>query len=257
MSHSLLIAQWLLREQEKLRGTAIEEPAWLVGTETMEYLYSTGTPAILKSLAARWPALQWSPHRLRELLGGEELFFAQCKENDDPDYEIYKDRHTRIFTLNEVLEGKAYITAYNAAANASVMELLWNDVRRLGFLLASKGFPWIGQATFTPLHYDQTNNLIVQLVGEKEIWLGPPSLGSRLQNSIAVFSDIHDIDSPRTPCDITEADGYRVTLRPGDALFIPFGWWHQVRSRAFSVTLTYTNFVWPNNMADSYPKESI
>jgi hypothetical protein len=40
---------------------------------------------------------------------------------------------------------------------------------------------------------------------------------------------------------------HQVMLDPGDALFIPLGWWHQVTALDFSVTLTHTNFRWPND----------
>jgi ribosomal protein L16 Arg81 hydroxylase len=42
-------------------------------------------------------------------------------------------------------------------------------------------------------------------------------------------------------------------LNPGDALFIPIGWWHQVTSLDFSVSATYTNFRWPNEGWQDHP----
>ena len=44
-----------------------------------------------------------------------------------------------------------------------------------------------------------------------------------------------------------------VRLTPGDLLFIPIGWWHQVRSESFSTMLTYTHFHWPNAGHENYP----
>jgi mannose-6-phosphate isomerase-like protein (cupin superfamily) len=40
---------------------------------------------------------------------------------------------------------------------------------------------------------------------------------------------------------------------PGDLLFVPIGWWHQVRSESFSTMLTYTHFHWPNAGHEHYP----
>ncbi len=34
---------------------------------------------------------------------------------------------------------------------------------------------------------------------------------------------------------------------------MPLAWWHQVRSLDFSVTVTYTNFRWPNDAFATYP----
>ena len=46
---------------------------------------------------------------------------------------------------------------------------------------------------------------------------------------------------------------YEVRMTPGDLLFIPIGWWHQVRSESFSTMLTYTSFHWPNAGHENYP----
>lgn len=45
-----------------------------------------------------------------------------------------------------------------------------------------------------------------------------------------------------------------VALDAGDILFVPLGWWHQVTSLDFSVTLTYTNFLWPNQGHADFPQ---
>jgi hypothetical protein len=49
------------------------------------------------------------------------------------------------------------------------------------------------------------------------------------------------------------------TLHQGDAgeiLFMPFGWWHQVKALDFSLAITYTNFVWLNDSYRNYPTDS-
>lgn len=48
---------------------------------------------------------------------------------------------------------------------------------------------------------------------------------------------------------------YDVELDPGDMLFIPIGWWHQVRALNFSVMLTCTNFLWPNLGHETFPQD--
>jgi len=72
-----------------------------------------------------------------------------------------------------------------------------------------------------------------------------------------VFSEIADLDDPtldfsRHPA-LAGARLYEVELAPGELIFLPVGWWHQVRSLNFSVSLTYTNFLWPNDAHLTYP----
>jgi ribosomal protein L16 Arg81 hydroxylase len=123
---------------------------------------------------------------------------------------------------------------------------------------APHGMMWIGPAgTVTSLHHDLTNNFIAQLVGRKRVKLLPSSEVGKVYNHRHVFSEIPDLEDPaldllRHPR-LTEVRIYDIMLEPGEILFMPFGWWHQVKSLDFSVTITYTNFVWRNDAHVTYP----
>ena len=70
-----------------------------------------------------------------------------------------------------------------------------------------------------------------------------------MQNREHVFSEIGDLLDPSTVAANPDLEGLRmfdVTLTAGEMLFIPVGWWHQVTALDFSVSATYTNFLWPN-----------
>ena len=41
--------------------------------------------------------------------------------------------------------------------------------------------------------------------------------------------------------------GYTVELAPGDAIFLPAGWWHAVTALSPSVSVTTTGFRWSND----------
>jgi ribosomal protein L16 Arg81 hydroxylase len=117
---------------------------------------------------------------------------------------------------------------------------------------------WIGPAgTFTPLHFDLTNNLIVQVVGTKKVIMSPPSQTQRLYNYRHVFSAVHDITDEGQLARYPLARGAQtieIDLHAGEILFVPIGWWHQVTALDFSVTLTHTNFRWPNEGHESFPR---
>ncbi len=118
---------------------------------------------------------------------------------------------------------------------------------------------WIGPAgTVTSLHHDLTNNFIAQIVGRKRIRLAPAAEVGKIYNVRHVFSEIPDLEAPdvdlaRHPR-LAELRLYDVLLEPGEILFVPLGWWHQVKSLDFSVTVTFTNFRWGNDSYVDYPK---
>jgi hypothetical protein len=178
-----------------------------------------------------------------------------------------KDAHKRTAPFDQFMAGilqegagnNAYMTAFNSATNRAALAPLYED---LGFpekLVTSKeGMMWIGPAgTFTPLHHDLTNNLIGQVVGDKQIIMAPAADVAKLRNRVHVFSEFTDLaeafaDLGHNP-ELAGLRAYDITLRAGDYLFVPIGWWHQVRGLTFSVTMTYTNFRWRNDWATSYP----
>jgi ribosomal protein L16 Arg81 hydroxylase len=94
-------------------------------------------------------------------------------------------------------------------------------------------------------------------VGSKRIKLNPPSEVGKLYNSRHVFSDIPDLEDPDVDLALyprlAELRCYDILLQAGEILFLPLGWWHQVKSLDFSVTITYTDFLWRNDYYSNYP----
>ena len=114
---------------------------------------------------------------------------------------------------------------------------------------------WIGTAgTKTRLHYDAYNNLLCQVAGYKFVRLFSPSqsgllytiaggasggVGPDAQGNISAV-DVEHPDGTAHPR-FGDAQPFDCVLGPGDALFIPKGWWHYVRSLSVSVSV---NFWW-------------
>ncbi len=263
---------WLLRNQERHRRLAsdggglirVEPPT---RDEFLNEIYAPGRPAVLDGLVSAWPATRWTPESLGGRVG-DLMVEVQTGRNADELYERRKAAHRRTVRFAEFLKhsltasNDTYLTAYNSEGNRTFWASLQGDLGAIDAYLNhddehGSGFPWIGgAATFTPLHHDLTNNLLVQLVGEKSLILVPPSETANLFACEGVFSELIDLDDPvrRARFPLANAvEGYRVDLSPGDAIFIPVGWWHQVRSRSFSVSVTYTCFRWPNDAHEDWP----
>ncbi len=113
---------------------------------------------------------------------------------------------------------------------------------------------WMSAAdTRTPLHMDLPDNLFMQFVGSKEVRLYGPAQEwrmyrhppwSRLPQVSRV--DAYEPDVARYPR-FAKAHALRCVVEPGELLYIPRFWWHQVRSLSFSISVNYwwaTGWVW-------------
>ena len=270
--------EWLMEAQERQRhlspvAAAIERRSALSSDEFLDRYYAPGRPVILLGEMADWPALaRWTPEYMARTVGPQPVEF-QGGRSGDARYEQNMANHKRIAPFDAFIHAitrpgagnDAYLTASNALANAAALSALDPD---LGFPAkfldptapAAKGMIWIGpEGTVTPLHHDLTNNLIAQVVGRKRLLIAPAAEVGRLHNDVHVYSQIIDLERPAVDLGrlgrLEGAHIYEVMLAPGEMIFMPLGWWHQVESQRFSVTLTYTNFLWPNDAAGTFPED--
>jgi len=268
---------WLQDVRQRIRllspqASGVPTATDLSAEDFLDLCYAPGRPVLLRGLAGGWPALhRWSPDYLRAAIGAATVE-VQGGRSANPAYERDKQAHRRNMGFDaflDAIDGAAdgndlYLTAYNSRANAEALAPLRADIGEGDGLLqpgsaAAQGMLWIGPAgTFTPLHHDLTNNLLVQIVGRKDVVVVAPEETAKVYNDHHVFSalgDVEAIDLQRFPL-AAGLRGYKLRIEPGDALFLPIGWWHQVRALDFSVSLTATSFVWPNDFHADFPSES-
>jgi hypothetical protein len=222
--------------------------------------YSRNVPAVVEGWAAAWPPLKrWTPSALARRVG-DEMVEVMANRDADPSYELNHRSHRYEVPLREFLSwctgrrsNDTYLVANNRLLDRLGMRSLLADLRPLPPVLdpdrlAGNTFLWIGPGgTVTSLHHDVDNVLFVQLSGEKKVTLISPMQSHRVYNRVSVYSDV-DADAPdlaRHPL-FADVDPLQVTVRPGDVLFIPVGWWHRVESLSPSVSVSFVNFVYPN-----------
>ncbi len=103
--------------------------------------------------------------------------------------------------------------------------------------------------TSVPLHRDVAENFFFQLCGRKRFYLYPPAAtpwlySNPLSSALPNYSRF-DPEEPDYRCFplSREVRPVEVVLGPGDALYLPTRWWHQVRSLEVSASF---GFWWAN-----------
>ena len=99
---------------------------------------------------------------------------------------------------------------------------------------------WLGNRTHTATHWDQSQNLACVVAGRRRWTLFPPE---QLKNLYVGPLDFTLAGQPISLVDVDEPDlktyprfaaaleeARQVELEPGDALYLPAMWWHDVRS---------------------------
>ena len=115
--------------------------------------------------------------------------------------------------------------------------------------LRAKGIPELliaGAGTSFPfLHFDvnHDNACITQIMGDKIFWLYPPEQTPYMypkpgvaESHLSQIGNIEKVDLERFPL-FAKARPMKAVLGPGDAIFLPAGWWHCTRVLSTSIAI--------------------
>lgn len=218
-----------------------------------DYL-AAGAPVVIEGGAAGWPALQaWQPERLREKLGGRRVKVASS-EHDVFGY----DEAAAAYDVEELSFAEAADLITRVRPSPRRYYLMQQSIpREFPELAADLPAPeyacgarthphlWFGsEGNLTPLHYDMANNLFAQLRGRKRFLLFHPDDAPRLYPRPA-DSRHHNLSQLDTEQDnaarfplLADAQPWTCEVGPGDLLFLPAFWWHQVRSLEAGVSIS-------------------
>jgi Cupin-like domain len=263
----------ILKIKQQLRGLTqdlqtIERRAKVTPQEFLETYYATNTPVILTDMMHEWKAMHlWTPDYLKTQYGDCSVE-VQTKRSQDSNYEINSAHHKATMSLRDyadmVVAGQEtndyYMVANNGNLDRPEFKSLFQDIEQLPGLLdsnlsAQRVFLWFGPAgTVTPIHHDPMNLVMAQIYGRKRWRLISPNETPFIYNHVGVFSEV-DLENPdyeKYPL-FKQANVVEAILEPGEIIFVPVGWWHQVKSIDVSISLSFTNFVFPNEYEHSNP----
>jgi hypothetical protein len=242
----------------------------------------SGQPALLRGAAADWPIVDLarrSPQSLVDYLTGfdiGDLVNMSIAPPGERGRLVYKDGEKALNhrisaeKLPNVLKGLLklvdapeppgiWIGGLSARHQLPGLE----EENRTG--LVPSGTPahlWIGNAVTIPPHFDAADNLGFVVAGRRRFTLFPPEQVSNLYmgpfdltpSGVPISMVPHDApDFERYP---RFRDALAVAqvgeLGPGDAIFIPYLWWHGVQSlEPFNLLM---NFWWHSDeVAAAYP----
>ncbi|GAA1626653.1 cupin-like domain-containing protein [Catellatospora bangladeshensis] len=215
-------------------------------------------PVVLDGLCDDWPARSWTLDELARRCGDAEVEVMTGREAN-PDHAWQYDRHRTTMTFGDYLRlvgsGTPTNDYYMVPRNSNwpgALAALADDVRPPAGLIdpaegTRRAHLLLGPAgTLTPLHFDNSNVLLCQVMGRKHVRLVPSYERHLVYPRGGTFSEV-DADHPdpaRHPR-YSEATVLETVLEPGQALFIPVGWWHWVRALDVSATVTFHHFAVP------------
>lgn len=153
-------------------------------------------------------------------------------------------------------------------ADTEAIQTVKTELARLGLCHPASSLNlWVGPGGHMEcLHYDAMDGTLMQLHGSKRVVLFPPSqtfnlypfpfyahlrYGLKLRSWFSrVYPDHPDFESfPKLRQALKHK--YDITLNPGDVLYIPAGWWHEVTSLGTGMVCSVNRFwrVYPTRRA--------
>jgi len=221
-------------------------------TEDLRTVITTNrVPVVFNGLINEWAAYkEWSPENLTKN-HGEKLVTALV---DLPSKGVFflKDQrqYERKLTLSEFIDLVLFTSAERPCywAYQRDLEIFSAQDNNFGDLLGDLNTEWdtrgwLGSAgTRSMLHSDLKDNLFCQIWGEKKVILVPwdDSLSAYPcpDNIVNSQLDLANVDLKRYP-KLKKTTLYTTTMKPGDMLFIPRAWWHDIRSQTPSISLSH------------------
>lgn len=200
-----------------------------------------GLPFLISGLVGKWPLFFLTPQILRERFGSVAV---RARVGDYINTAFAADRAMQDMSMQAYLDLVATDTGGLPPYLGNLELRGLNALCHWPSYLARMGPPrfWIGPAgTVTPLHCDYDDNIFAQVWGSKRIFLAPPHhdqfLYPREANPV-LFGSPFDPEAPdfgRFPL-ARQALLVECIVNPGDMLYVPAGWYHQVRALTFSLS---------------------
>ena len=225
--------------------------------EFYRHYFAGNRPVVITGYARTWPAFgKWTPEYFKDAFADAavEIVAGRARDPDgDRNFEQYRQKTTMSDYVDRVVQAgesnDIYMIARNKNMTRDALLPLLDDVVFDPALFDIEHLDggttlWFGPAgTITPLHHDSTNILFCQIYGKKRVMLISP-FETALLDSARGFYSAYNLEDPDALVELRSTDMaiHEVELAPGEALFIPAGWWHHIKALSVSITFSLLNF---------------
>lgn len=214
-----------------------------------------GRPVVMTAMTENWPLMRRTWEEVASLLDG---CMGAVQGEGDADKAFGGGRAVYYadigeFIRDEALSEERASVEFAAYLGTPCPDLLADEYSLPPYYSAEDYLPprlWIGPPGIrTPLHRDLGDNFLAQVFGTKEIVMVSPDQRPNVSEIANYFVggqepfNIDDIDSQKFP-NAARASLLRLSLHPGETLFIPEGWFHEVRSDDPNFSLTTSVRYW-------------
>jgi hypothetical protein len=230
---------------------------WKSVDDFYAHCINVSTPTLFRNAASEWRAVsKWNdPKYLSGKIGLNKqvpISLGGCEETTSGNTKSRKINmlFERFIALLHEGDCNGYLKQYDLSQSPLLREDVMPEklFQKWSFGVC---YLWIGSegSSKTGLHNDDENNVLCQITGQKQVLLISPNERSNLYPN-----DLYD--SGTECCDVSASSPnfdlhplfkgvstiFSVTLNPGDILFIPKYWYHQVRPLgSVSISVNYFN----------------
>ncbi|AFV00466.2 cupin-like domain-containing protein [Simiduia agarivorans] len=221
-----------------------------------DILPSDQTPVVFRGAASHWPLVgEQSPDRfitkLRAYDAGRPFVCYRAQAGSDGRYGYTPDVKSLNFekqsmpfdtfaqALMAFLKGDSDQSVFAPSVHLETFfPLLRSAIDALHQLPSALVQAWLGGRSLIPTHFDSQQNLACCVVGRRRFTLFPPD---QIENLYIGPLDLTPAGQPISLADSVEAYptldqalacAWVAELEPGDVLYLPAMWWHQVEGLA-------------------------
>jgi hypothetical protein len=210
----------------------------------------TNTPCVIEGAIADWPALEkWQDAQyLVDKIGAQSKFMVELVNkrylsyHEDENRRLVDARLTTTFgefvkhcmEHTELEDGDLW---YCSQQNYPILSADFSTPNvMLKSQLLTTPYAWIAQVGAGPgLHVDMVDNVLCQIRGDKRVVLISPEdthfcyPRADGQSNFSAIPNIEDLAQIKAKFPLfAQARQSEVVLKPGDSLFIPANWWHEI-----------------------------